>query len=63
MTDKIPRESHVKQVLVDSMHCFSFDRPVTDNLKKNVQDWKNIASGFELYPPDINRGESDLKAY
>ena len=43
MTDKLPRESHVKQLLVDSMLCFSFDRPVTDNcpilvLKKNVQD-------------------------
>ena len=24
-------ESHVEQLLVDSMLCFSFDRPVTDN--------------------------------
>ena len=45
MTDKLPREIHMKQLLVDSMLCFSFDRPVTDNcpilvLKKNVQDWK-----------------------
>ena len=68
MTDKLSRESHVKQLLVDSMLCFSFDRPVTDNcrtlvLKKNVQDWKNITSGFKLYPPDFNRDESDLKAY
>ena len=31
MTDKLPRESHVKQLLVDSTLCFSFDRPVTDN--------------------------------
>ena len=33
----------MKQLLVDSMHCFSFDMPVTDNcpilvLKKNVHD-------------------------
>ena len=68
MTDKLPRESHVKQLLVDSVLGFSFDRPVTDNcpilvLKKNVQDWKNITSGLELYPPDFNRDESDLKAY
>ena len=67
-TDKLPREIHVKQLLVDSMLCFSFDRPVTDNcnilvLKKIVQDWKNITSGFELYPPDFNRDESDLQAY
>ena len=64
MTDKLTGESHV----VDSMLCFSFDRPMTDTcpilvLKKNVQDWKNITSGFELYPPDFNRDESDLKAY
>ena len=68
MTDKLTRESHVKQLLVDSMLCFSFDRPVTDNcpilvLGKNVQDLKNITSGFELYPPDFNRDESDSKAY
>ena len=31
MTDKLPREIHMKQLLVDSMLCFSFDRPVTDN--------------------------------
>ena len=31
MTDKLTREIHVKKLLVDSMHCFSFDRPVTDN--------------------------------
>ena len=31
MTDKLTRESHVKQLLVDSMLCFSFDGPVTDN--------------------------------
>ena len=31
MTDKLPRESHVKQLLVDSLLCVSFDRPVTDN--------------------------------
>ena len=31
MTDKLPREIHIKQLLVDSMLCFSFDRPVTDN--------------------------------
>ena len=68
LTDMLPRESHVKQLLVDSILCFLFDRPVTDNcpilvLKKNVQDWKNITSGFELYPPDLNRDESELKGY
>ena len=47
MTDKLPREIYMKQLLVDSMLCFSFDRPVTDNcpilvLKKNVQDRKKI---------------------
>ena len=69
MTAKLLRESYLKQVLVDSMLCFSFVRPVTDNCpilvlkKKNVEDWKNITSGFELYPPDFNRVESDLKAY
>ena len=31
MTVKLTRESHVKQLMVDSMLCFSFDRPVTDN--------------------------------
>ena len=31
MTDKLTRESHVKQLMVESMLCFSFDRPVTDN--------------------------------
>ena len=30
-TDKLRREIHMKQLLVDSMHCFSFDMPVTDN--------------------------------
>ena len=30
MTDKLPREIHVKQLLVDSMLYFSFDRPVTE---------------------------------
>ena len=68
MTDKLPWESHVKQLMVDSMLCFSFDRPVTELPyfsfeKKNVQDWKNITSGFELYPPVFNRDESNLKAY
>ena len=69
MTDKLPRESHVKQLLVDSMLCFSFDRPVTDNCpilvlkKKMYKIEKNITSGFELYPPNFNRDESDLKAY
>ena len=69
MTNKLPRESHVKQLLVDSMLCFSFDRPVTDNCpilvlkKKMYKIVKNITSGFELYPPDFNRDESDLKAY
>ena len=68
MTDKLPRVSHVKQLLVDSMLCCSFDRPVTDNcpilvLKKMYKIEKNITSGFELYPPDFNRDESDLKAY
>ena len=58
----------MKQLLVDSMLCFSFDRPVTDNcpilvLKKNVQDRKNITSVFELYPPDFNGDANDLKAY
>ena len=67
-TDKLHRDIHIKLLLVDSMRCFSFDRPVTDNypiliLKKNVQDWNNITSGFELYPPDFNRDASDLKAY
>ena len=68
MTDNLPRESHVKQLLVDSMLCFSFDRQVTDNcpilvLKKKCTRLKNITSGFELYPPDFNRDVSDLKAY
>ena len=68
MTDKLPRESHVKLLLVDYMLCFSFDRPVTDNcpisvLKKMYKIEKYITSGFELYPPDFNRDESDLKAY
>ena len=31
LTDKLPRKSHVKQLLVHSMLCFLFDRPVTDN--------------------------------
>ena len=30
-TDKLHRYIHMKQLLVDSMRCFSFDRPVTDN--------------------------------
>ena len=30
-TDKLIREIHMKQLLVDFMLCFSFDRPVTDN--------------------------------
>ena len=47
MTDKLPRESHVKQLLVDSMLCFSFDRPVTDNypilvLKKKMYKIEKI---------------------
>ena len=55
MTDKLPRESHVKQLLVDSMLCFSFDRPVTDNcpilvLKKNVQDWKKYYQRLQAVP-------------
>ena len=67
-TDKLPREIHMKQLLVDSMLCFSFDRPVADNcpilvLKKNVQDRKNITSGFELYPPDFNQDAKWYKAY
>ena len=67
-TDKLTREIHMKQLLVDSMLYFSFDRQVTGNcpilvLKKNVQDWKNITSCYELYPPDFNRDENDLKAY
>ena len=58
-TDKLSREIHMKQFLVDYMLCFSFDRPVTDNcpisvLKKNVHDSKNITSGLELYPPDFD---------
>ena len=65
-TDKLPQRNSYEAV--DSMLCFSFDRPVTDNcpilvLKKNVQDWKNITSGFKLYPPDFNRDANDLKAY
>ena len=56
MCDKLPREILMKQLLADSMLCFSFDRPVTDTCpilvlkKKNVQDRKNITSGFQLYP-------------
>ena len=43
MTDKLLRESHV----VDSMLCFSFDRPVTDNcpnlvLKKKMYKIEKI---------------------
>ena len=59
----------MKQLLVDSMLCFSFDRPVTDNCpilvlkKKCTRLKKNITSGFELYPPDLNRDANDLKAY
>ena len=30
-TDKLTREIHMKQLLVDSMLCFLFDRPVTGN--------------------------------
>ena len=65
MTDKLPRESHVKQLLVDSMLCFSFDRrPVTYNcpiliLKKKINKiekiLQNITSGFELYPHDFRK--------
>ena len=47
MTDNLPRESHVKQLLVDSMLCFSFDKPVTDNcpilvLKKKIDKIEKI---------------------
>ena len=31
--------------------------------KKNVKDWKNITSRFELYPPDFNRDGKLFKAY
>ena len=58
----------MKQLLVDFMLCFSFDRPVTDNcpilvFKKMYKIEKNITSGFKLYPPDFNRDANDLKAY
>ena len=58
----------MKQLLVDSMLCFSFDRPVTENCpilvtKKMYKIEKNITRGFELYPPDLNRDANDLKAY
>ena len=67
-TDKLPREIHMKQLLVDYMHCFSFDMPVTDNcpilvLKKKCTRLKKFTSGFELYPPDFNQDANDLKAY
>ena len=57
----------MKQLLEDSMLCFSFDRPVTDNcpvliLKtKMYKIEKNITSSFELYPPDFNRDKNNLK--
>ena len=57
----------MKQLLVDSMLCFRFDRPVTDNCpililkKKMYKIEKNITSGFELYPPGFNRDENVLK--
>ena len=58
----------MKQLLVDFMLCFSFDRPVADNcpilvFKKCTRLKKNITSGFKLYPPDFNRDANDLKAY
>ena len=58
----------MKQLLVDFMLCFSFDRPVADNcpilvFKKMYKIEKNITSGFKLYPPDFNRDANDLKAY
>ena len=67
-TDELTRENHMKQLLVDSMLCFSFDRPVTDNcpilvLKKMYKIEKNITCSFELHPHDFNRDANDLKAY
>ena len=64
MNDKLPRESHVKQLLVDSMLCFSFDRPVTDIcpilvLKTKMYKIEKILPAA----PDFNPDESDLKAY
>ena len=59
----------MKQLLADSMLCFSYDRPVTDNCpifvlrKKGTRLKKNIISGFELYPPDFNRDANDLKKH
>ena len=58
----------MKQLLVDFMLCFSFDRPVTDNcpilvLKQMYKIEINITSGFKLYLPDFNRDANDLKAY
>ena len=58
----------MKHLLVDSMLCFPFDRPVTDNcpilvLKKMYKIEKNITSGFELHTRDFNRDANDLKAY
>ena len=57
----------MKQLLVDFMLCFSFDRPVTDNclilVLKKMYKIENITSGFKLYPPDFNRDANDLKAY
>ena len=42
----------MKQLLVDSMLCFSFERPVTGNCL--------ITSGFELHPPDFNRDANEI---
>ena len=58
MTDKLPSEIHMKQLTDQwlTTALFSFE-------KKEYKLEKNITSGFELYPPDFNRDENNLKAY
>ena len=57
-TDKLTREIYMKQLLVDFMLCFSFDRPVTDNcpilvlkkctrLKKYYQRLQAVPTWFQ----------------
>ena len=53
----------MKQLLVDFMLCFSFDRPVTDNCPILVL--KQMYKIEKILPAasDFNRDANDLKAY
>ena len=57
----------MKQLLVNSMLCFSCDRPVTVHcpilVMEKMKTMTNITRGFKLYPPDFKRDANDFKLF